>query len=825
MPRRLARLWRETCPRRSQGVKQGTPATGCHGRPDAARPKRRPMPTRLGHRLALFICWAALLCACGRPVPVEPAHELAQACVSVADFPATRRIGIDGSAGYGVSARTDDGTAWFFVKPTALGSFLLYDQDGGLLAHERGRLVRHHEPGPASEWRIERIELAEPSESPVVPEASPLPLSAESQRVSDASQTPGSSQAASRLFLLTSLHGSWRVRLGERGVELVASAHEEPELIAQLVLIERHGGERCQTFPEVALDASLLQPRQPPRDEVGPVRGFVDYHTHIAFPRALAGAAMSGDAFHRYGVAHALGSCAGLHGKRGQLDLLEGHAEQSFASGHDVGGYPHLAGWPTRRSKSHIQAYYRWIERAHLGGLRLMVTHATGNPTFCELLRLMHPKKARGQCSSDDVIAQQSAYVRELEQYVDAQAGGPGRGWLRVVTSPGEARRVIAQGKLAVVLGSEYGALFDCGERAKFCTPEYIDRKIDELYASGIRSVFPIHRFDNAFGGTMPQGGSNGAWMNLTSKLSTSRVEHLLDLIDPRKLLFRRIGGHYWELEACPDGSGEAQEVRSMQAFFAEDFRFLVDAVRGAPVVGGFLARILERAIVDRLSPLPDYREHAPEDWVCNKRSLQGIGRHLLTRLAQRGMIIEIDHLSRKTLEATLDTLEDLDYPGLVSSHGWMDRSPALRQRIFRLGGQVAVSTQRPRDFLRVQKLHAEERRALGAEAGIGIGSDIQGLAVQAAGEDDLVVRYPFQSVDGTAEFYPPKTGERLFDFDREGMAHYGLLPEWLEELRMLDRAAGGEAVEQILASAEVYLRMWERAEARAEALRGIDAH
>jgi microsomal dipeptidase-like Zn-dependent dipeptidase len=728
-------------------------------------------------------------------VPVAPAHELAQTCVSVADLAATRRIGIEGNSRYGVSARAE-GAAWFFVRPTALGSFLLYDQDGGLLAQERGRLVRHRQPGTQSEWRIERLELTGPSES------STAPLS--SQVLGESAQASVSPQATPNLFLLTSLDGKWRVRLDDRGVDLVASASEAPELGTQLVSLERQASERCQAFPEAALDASVSRPRQLPTDEMAPVRGLVDYHTHIGFPRALAGAAMSGDAFHRYGVAHALGSCAELHGKRGELDLLEGHADRLGFEGHGVGGYPRFDGWPTRRSKSHIQAYYRWIERAHLGGLRLMVTHVTGNPTFCELLRLMHPKKARGQCSSDDVIAQQSAYIRELQDYVDAQSGGPGRGWLRIVTSSSEARRVINHGKLAVVLGSEYGELFDCGERASFCTPEYLDRKIEELYAAGIRSVFPIHRFDNAFGGTMPQGGSNGAWMNLTSKLSTSRVEHLLDLIDPRKLLFRRIGGHFWELEACPDGSGEAQQVRSMQVFIAEDFRFLVDAVRATPVVGGFLARVLERAFVDRLAPLPDYREHAPDTWVCNKRSLQGIGRHLLTRLAQRGMIIEIDHLSRRTLDATLDTLEELGYPGLVSSHGWIDRSPALRQRIFRLGGQVAVSTQKPRDFLRVQQLHAEERRVLGVEPGIGIGSDIQGLATQAVGEDDLLVRYPFQSVDGVAEFYPPKTGERQFDFDREGMAHYGLLPEWLEEL---------------------YLRMWERAEARAEALRAADAH
>ena len=43
--------------------------------------------------------------------------------------------------------------------------------------------------------------------------------------------------------------------------------------------------------------------------------------------------------------------------------------------------------------------------------------------------------------------------MRELEAYIDAKSGGPGKGWFRVVTDPFQARRVVNQGKLAVVHG------------------------------------------------------------------------------------------------------------------------------------------------------------------------------------------------------------------------------------------------------------------------------------------------------------------------------------------------------------------------------------
>ncbi len=32
--------------------------------------------------------------------------------------------------------------------------------------------------------------------------------------------------------------------------------------------------------------------------------------------------------------------------------------------------------------------------------------------------------------------------MRALERYVDAQNGGPGMGWYRIVTSPAQARKV-----------------------------------------------------------------------------------------------------------------------------------------------------------------------------------------------------------------------------------------------------------------------------------------------------------------------------------------------------------------------------------------------
>jgi hypothetical protein len=79
-------------------------------------------------------------------------------------------------------------------------------------------------------------------------------------------------------------------------------------------------------------------------------------------------------------------------------------------------------------------------------------------------------------------------------------------------------------------------------------------------------------------------------------------------------------------------------------------------------------------------------------------------------------------------------------------------------------------------------------------------------------------MRYPFESYAGDVTFTEPSLGERPVDFDTEGMIHIGLVAELIEDAR--NDGATDADLEPLFRSAEGYLRMWERAEARGEALR-----
>ncbi len=56
---------------------------------------------------------------------------------------------------------------------------------------------------------------------------------------------------------------------------------------------------------------------------------------------------------------------------------------------------------------------------------------------------------------------------------------------------------------MAVILGIETSNLFDCflvpSDEYPACTEQDIVEKLDHYYARGVRALFPVHKYDNAF--------------------------------------------------------------------------------------------------------------------------------------------------------------------------------------------------------------------------------------------------------------------------------------------------------------------------------------
>lgn len=69
--------------------------------------------------------------------------------------------------------------------------------------------------------------------------------------------------------------------------------------------------------------------------------------------------------------------------------------------------------------------------------------------------------------------------------------------------------------------------------------------------------------------------------------------------------------------------------------------------------------------------------------------------------------------------------------------------------------------------------------------------------------------RRRLRSLDGGTVIRRQHNGPRVYDINTDGVAHFGLFPDWWERLRL---TAGRQVATDLSALAEAYLEMWERA-------------
>jgi hypothetical protein len=517
--------------------------------------------------------------------------------------------------------------------------------------------------------------------------------------------------------------------------------------------------EGCAVFPEAELNATGTPGKG--ATPYAHTTGFVDAHMHMMGFEFLGGDLHCGRPWSPYGVTVALAGCPR---EEAGSPVVEGFLMgDPSRPGKDPVGWPTFNEWPRYNTLAHEQSYYRWLERAWMGGERLFVNLFVENHALCSL----YPHK-RNSCNEMDSVRLQAKDLRALERYIDAQEGGPGKGWFRIVSDPFQARRVINAGKLAVVPGIEVSNLFDCGlhNGVSDCTDADVDRRLDEVYNDlGVRDMELINKFDNGFGGVAGDNGTTGLVVNTGNFTET---------------------GRFWDMQTC---TGPAEESDHEQMT-------LPGAARDV-LVGDLLGKLLPGGT------LPAY----PAPPHCNTRGLSELGDHLVRDMIGKRMIIDPDHLDVISRKQLLSIVESERYSGLVSSHSWStaDAYP----RIYRSGGFITPYAGSSVSFANQWKalMAVRDKRFL---RGIGWGADMNGFGAQGPPRGgDNPVTYPFKSFDGRVTFDRQKTGDRVFDINTMGVAHYGLYPDWVEDLRHI---AGDQIVKDLSHGAEAYLEMWERA-------------
>jgi microsomal dipeptidase-like Zn-dependent dipeptidase len=639
---------------------------------------------------------------------------------------------------------------------------------------------------------------------------------------------------------------------------------------------------------------SLQQESLPSGPECPPsgLCGYSDLHVHMFANLAHGGATLAGEAWDPNGVNVALGedygsnlalldkngnpkprvdvfgagpSCppylldSGLcrnqvlfHGDHTAFDTVTGGDTNDGAAANF--GAPLFSGWPLWTSTIHQQVYYKWLERAWLGGLRLMVMDAVTNEALCK----SGTRVAGTDCalSMTPIDAQLQAAL-DFQTWLDSQYGGPGDGWFRIVTTPGQAESVIKEGKLAVVLGIEVDNLFNChfqnasgqplnGE-GPACDEPFVQQELQKYYAMGVRHIFPIHNFDNAY-------GSPAAWQ---------------DAINAGN---RAGEGVFWAADNCTDPG----------------YGFSLDATTdGLLYLAGFGG-----------NSFPVYP--AFTSGSChNTPGLTSLGSYLVQQAMNMGMIIDVDHMSIHAFNDTIDLANRQSpvYAGIAATHvqffdlysqsygGRFGRHERMRtqeqlQRIKDLGGMIAAmlkdDTQDTGDkgwclpqgncpfgaltpwptegkaytsypqscnYSTTEWAQAYRygvRQMDGAP--VAMGSDFNGIAghvgprfgngacggsvSQRAFQERLNNRlaYPF-TIPGFGTFDRQVSGQKSYDFNVDGLAHIGLLPDLVADLKNVGLSDGD--LQPLFGSAQAYINMWSavfRAPAPNVSLSGVPA-
>jgi len=373
-----------------------------------------------------------------------------------------------------------------------------------------------------------------------------------------------------------------------------------------------------------------------------PLWGFADLHAHLMTHLAFGGNAFWGEPYDpahpgEEGLQHVMGSCEPIHG-----GLININPEFGHPAG---GGWPDFIVWPRFTTMVHQQAYIDWLYRAYQGGLRLVTCLAVNN----ELLAT----KSNPRLPPDDrsAIQAQVAGMRAMVDFVNRQSGEAGKGWLQIASSPDEARQIIGDNKLAVILGVEVDSLGNwrrLEDLDEACHGDItqarllIGLELDWLYALGVRQITPIHLTNNAFGGT-------AIYMRFLETVNFF------------------ITGETWTVE---DAWQTGVRYRMDQ-----DGDDLADETERSVVMSGGRKRAVHRhTLIDNIPGVRTLIEafSAPEvrGGHANTLSLNHYGVILIEEMMKRGMVIDIDHMSEKATDATLILAEAHQYP-VITSHSW----------------------------------------------------------------------------------------------------------------------------------------------------------
>lgn len=406
-----------------------------------------------------------------------------------------------------------------------------------------------------------------------------------------------------------------------------------------------------------------------------------------------------------------------------------------------LGGWPELGGWPRWDAIAHQQSWEGWLKEAYDSGLRVTVMSAVSLDFLCEALP--DENVDRPQCDEMDDVRVQLEMANEFAAAND---------WVEIALSPEDARRIVSEDKLAMVLSIEASHIFGDGDWMA---------GLDEVYDLGVRTLQIVHQLDNRFGGAAP----HNPIFQIAQFDETCHIDTDCALTGPEVTLGFDVDSNCRNVKGLTDEG--AALINEMIA-------------RGMLIDIAHMSEQLTRDVYDlavKADYYPMYASHAHFREImipAKAREEKTTPAWIVAMIRETGGMVGL-----RTGHEEVNTYE----PSAVANtcHG-SSRSFAQAYDYGRLGLGVSI----------------------------GLGSDFNGFIQQSRprfGPDACSASFPVEAACQARDERQTGVEGLGTDFDEWGLGHLGLLDDLLADLEQL-----GVDLEPLHRSANDFVVMWERA-------------
>jgi microsomal dipeptidase-like Zn-dependent dipeptidase len=469
---------------------------------------------------------------------------------------------------------------------------------------------------------------------------------------------------------------------------------------------------------------------------------------------------------------------------------------------HQTSGSPGFQSWPAALTVDHQVMHINNIQRAWQGGLRLMFAAATDDQLISQVwdqgFNVAGNKMPAPVPMFDyNSAVQQLTYITNL---VNANST-----WMQIVSNPTDAAKAINSGKLAVVLSLEMDSL----------TLQEIQLLVNNFH---VAHVIPIHLADNSFGGTAAysdvfNGLSNFLNGSPESTTADPNVNFMFGI--PAATIAPVSGSTVLNLS-----SGQYQAIDVLKGAFSA-FGGPIESAVAAALSGGeaLPAGAFGYLPVMPTSPGLDKGEGPGQ---INTRDLD---QSQFFELMKMGLLLDVAHMGQKTASTALNMALQYHYP-LMDSHTGVRcdyPSPTTGFKAVQCGaplemvsiaaGQVDERALPASQIAILQQLrgviglglvpsssdpvttwinnYSAVLNLMGGK-GVALGTDADGLSPM-IGNDSIATTYPitvaanFGCPQGCPASLPQyhfgggPSGPRTYNFENDGIANYGLLPDFIQ--------------------------------------------